>query len=157
MSTRTQTSTEQPVRVAELAEKLTPAQDKAFKAETLARVSDEKPLDAVLQRWLNRYMPLPTKVRPPEYVAGGVVRKRVHKRAAARKARVDHLMALRAAPKTPGLLIIRRAPTAATSNLSGGVEDMKKRLEARARQLRVAELVRLREKGRACRAACKLL
>ncbi|KAJ7497827.1 hypothetical protein B0H11DRAFT_2226467 [Mycena galericulata] len=132
---------------------MTAAQDKAYKRETLARKVNGQPLDALLMRWLNRYMPLPTKVRPPGYVAGGAVKERVRKRAEARTARVAHLMALRAAPKTPGLILFHPDPPIYSGDSSRCTEDLKRREDARARRIRVAELVRLREKGRVCRKA----
>lgn len=105
-------------------------------------------------------MPPPTKVRPAGYVAGGEVRERVRKRAEARekeqkarKARVDYLVALRAAGTERRCRTIRIRPYVALSKPLGTRpltrQAMKRREEAQARKARVADLVRLREKSRA--------
>ncbi|KAJ6480698.1 hypothetical protein C8R47DRAFT_1218546 [Mycena vitilis] len=53
---------------------------------------NERPLDAVYQRYLDRLIPpKSTRPKPPGYVPGAAVRVRV----AARKARVDNLVAMR--------------------------------------------------------------
>ncbi|KAJ7453602.1 hypothetical protein B0H11DRAFT_1926748 [Mycena galericulata] len=126
---------------------ITPAEDKEFKRKALA-LNGKQP-DAVLQRWLDRYMPLPTKVRPPGYVSGGAVRERVRERARARKERVDRLLALRAAPRRRGV-IITRPVLIATTRPPGhipGMEAWKEREERRARNARVAQLMKLRASG----------
>lgn len=131
------------------------------RAEALIRFPTNQDLDPVLQRWLNRYMPPPTKVRPPGYVAGGAVRERVRKRAEvqeeerkARKARVDHIVALRegSARRMRHTIWIRPPVAKSLGSRPLGLEAMKKREEARARKARVADLERLREKSRAGRA-----
>ncbi|KAJ7488631.1 hypothetical protein B0H11DRAFT_2230163 [Mycena galericulata] len=135
-----------PAPVAEKLAALTPAEDKAFKRKALA-LNGAQP-DPILQRWLDRYMPLPTKVRPLGYVAGGVVRERVRQRAEARKKRVDRLLALRAACR-PGVIISR--PIIAVSTRPPGhipgMEAWKQRELKRARQVRVAQLMKLRGSG----------
>ncbi|KAJ7434264.1 hypothetical protein B0H11DRAFT_2258568 [Mycena galericulata] len=135
-----------PAPVAEKLAALTPAEDKAFKRKALA-LNGAQP-DPVLQRWLDRYMPLPTKVRPPGYVAGGAVQERIRQRAEARKKRVDRLLALRAACR-PGVIISR--PIIAVSTRPPGhipgMEAWKQRELKRARRARVAQLMKLRGSG----------
>ncbi|KAJ7601307.1 hypothetical protein B0H17DRAFT_1155380, partial [Mycena rosella] len=72
---------------------LTDTEDKAFKRQALDSIGIL--FNAELQRWLDRYIPLPAKIRPPRYAAGALVRVRVQERACARRARVNHLMRAR--------------------------------------------------------------
>ncbi|KAJ7441462.1 hypothetical protein B0H11DRAFT_2252032 [Mycena galericulata] len=139
-----------PAPTAENMAAITPAEDKEFKRQALAL--NGKPPDAVLQRWLDRYMPLPAQVRPPGYVAGGAVRERVRERAEARKKRVSLLVALRAAPHRRGVIITRPIfittprPPGPIPGMDG-VEAWKKHEAGIARKACVAHLMRLRASG----------
>ncbi|KAJ6468652.1 hypothetical protein C8R47DRAFT_1223229 [Mycena vitilis] len=65
---------------------------------------NERPLDTVYQRYLDRLIPpKSTTPRPPGYVPGAAVRARV----AARKARVDNVVAMRKAGSAQRRLILR--------------------------------------------------
>ncbi|KAJ7250005.1 hypothetical protein C8J57DRAFT_1356225 [Mycena rebaudengoi] len=156
MSTTMCTSRSQadPIRdIRQLSEQM----GKRMKQEIIARTRGRIPLSPPQKKWLGRFVPPP---RPRQHPDGSYA-KRLIARLQARKAKLDHLAAMRHAPRLAGVpppIIVRSATAALDTHATrekmrreeeeGARLEAERQVAARARQVNLDHLAALRHAPR---------